>query len=285
MTPGRIARAAAVALFALAAIAPVAAQRAVYRHPTGDTLRFHDSTRMDGVVHGAAGDEPFTLSRNATIAFAFGTGESVQAWYETLAIDASGALGGPPANSDALLHAPFLLHMEPNGRVQTLRSPTFPRAMRLIAEIPPQLDDYFPRFPVSGAPLRLAQAWTDTVSRVERDSAGRRFSTRRITRYRYDHDTVDAGRHALVIVTHTDVRIESSMPMQQQPYIAALALTGDEDGLAVFSAAEGRLLARDRTGELRGTVTYKGGDDPWVVNQSYRFHRLSVAIEPASANP
>ncbi len=285
MTSGRIVRAAAVTLLVSATMAPLAAQRAVYRHPTGDTLRFHDSTKMDGDVHGAAGDAPFTLSRDATISFAFGAGESVQAWYESLSIDASGALGGPPANPEALLHAPFLLNMEPNGRVQTLRSPTFPRTMRLIAEIPPGLDDYFPRMPASGAVLRMNEAWTDTVTRVESDSTGRHFSNRRITRYRYDRDTVDGDRHALVIVVHTDVRIESSVPMQQQPYIALLALTGEEDGMAVFSAVEGRLLARDRKGELRGTVTYKGEDDPWVVNQSYRFHRISVAIEPVTPKP
>jgi hypothetical protein len=287
MIPGKIVRAGAGALLAVlssAGVNPLAAQRAVYSHPVGDTLRFHDVTKMDGVVHGAAGDAPFTLSRDATISFAFGTGQSVQAWYDALTVDASGALGGSPANAESLLHAPFLLHMEPNGRMQTLHSPTFPRTMRLIAEVPPQLDDFFPRLPASGSPaLKVGTTWTDTITHIDNDTAGRRFSNRRITHYRYDRDTLVAGRPAAVITLHSEFRIESSSPMQQQPYIADLALHGTEDGTALFSIAQGRLLSRERSGESHGTVTYKGGDDPWVVNQSYHFHRLSTAVERGSA--
>ena len=264
--------------FAVVASAPcrsLQAQEAEYSRSAGDTLRYHNVTRMDGVVHGAAGDAPFTLSRDATFAFAFTGGESVTAFYETLAIEASGALGGEKANPEALLRAPFRLHMEPNGHSVTVKSPELPRTARLIAELPPGFDDFFPRLPSSGK-LSIGTSWTDTWTRTESDSAGRHLSMRRINHYKATRDSSVDGLPVVVISQHTDIRITSSTPMQQQPYVAALSLTGDEDGEALFCVAEGKLLWRERKGELHGAVTYKGGDEPWVVNQAYHYHRTDV---------
>jgi hypothetical protein len=84
----------------------------------------------------------------------------------------------------------------------------------------------------------------------------------------------------VVISQHTDVRITSANPMQQAPYTAELALTGDEDGISLFSVRDGRLVSRDRKGELHGQVTYKGGDEPWVVPQAYHYHRTDVLETP-----
>jgi hypothetical protein len=255
-----------------AATASVSAQTVAYRWAVGDTLRYKNSTKMEGVVHGAAGDAPFTLSRDAVYAFAFGGDESVTAWYEALSVDASGALGGEKPNPSELLHLPYRLHMEPNGRVVTIKAPNLPRTARLIAELSPQLDDYFTRLPVSGK-VSPGTIWTDTVTRYENDPDGHRTSVRRISHYKATGDTVVNGKTAIVITQHTDVHITTSAPMQQQPYVADLSLNGEDDGIALFSVAEGRLLLRERSGELRGAVTYKGGDKPWVVNQSYHFHR------------
>lgn len=261
----------------VAATAPRAlhAQAVSYHWSRGDTLRYRNVTKMEGVVHGAAGDAPFTLARDATFAFAYGGGESITAWYEALAIEASGALGGDKPNAQELLHLPYHLQMEPNGRVTTIKAPELPRTARLIAEVPPQLDDYFPRLPVSGV-LSVGTTWTDTVTRSANDSAGHRVSVRRISHYRATGDSSIDDMEGIVITQHTDVRITTSVPMQQQPYVADLSLTGEEDGVALFSIAEGRLISRERKGELRGAVTYKGADTPWVVNQSYRFHRTDV---------
>ena len=274
-----------VALAALSALActgaaSLTAQAVTYRWSVGDTLRYHNTTKMEGVVHGAAGDAPFTLSRDAVYAFAFGAGDSLTAWYESLAVDASGALGGDKPNPQELLRLPYRLHMEPNGRVVTIKSPTLPRTARLIAELSPQLDDFFPRLPVSGA-LSPGAAWTDTVTRSENDPDGHHVSIRRISHYRAARDSMVDGKAAIVITQHTDVRITTSAPMQQQPFVTDLSLTGDEDATALFSVTDGRLLSRERSGELRGAVTYKGGEKPWVVNQSYRFHRTDVLEPPA----
>ncbi len=266
---------AAVALCAAAA-APAAGQPAAqYRRTSGDTLRYHNTTKMDGMVRGAAGDAPFTLTRDATFAFAFSGGDNVVAWYDALAIDASGALGGEKSNPEALIHAPFRLHMETNGHSTTVRAPELPRNARLIAELPPAFDDFFPRLPKDGN-MRIGATWADTSVRTENDTSGHHLMMRRISYYRALRDSVIGGKPVVVISQHTDIRINSSMPMQQQPYIAALALTGDEDGTAVFCVAEGRMLARERKGELRGAVTYKGGDEPWVVNQTYHYHRTDT---------
>jgi hypothetical protein len=256
-----------------AAAAPLGAQAAVYNRNAGDTLRYHNVTKMDGMVHGAAGDAPFTITREATFAFSFVGGESVTAWFDSLVVEASGALGGEKSQSEELLHAPFRLHMEPNGRVQTVKAPELPRNARLIAELPPQLDDFFPRLPASGR-MSIGTTWTDTATRSESDTAGHRLLIRRISHYKALRDTVVDSQKAIVIVQHVDMKITSSMPMQTQPYIAALSLTGVEDGIAVFCPTVGRLFTRDRKGELKGAVTYKGaGDAPWVVNQTYRYHR------------
>lgn len=255
-----------------AAAVPLGAQVAAYNREAGDTLRYHNVTKMDGMVHGAAGDAPFTITREATFAFTFGGGESVTAWFDSLAIEASGALGGEKAHPEDLLHAPFKLHMDANGRVQTVKAPELPRNARLIAELPPQLDDFFPRLPASGR-MPVGAVWTDTATRSESDSAGHHLLIRRISRYKAMRDTVVDSQKAIIITQHVDVKITSTVPMQTQPYIAALSLTGTEDGTAVFCPTVGRLLSRERKGTLRGAVTYKGGDAPWVVNQTYHYHR------------
>ncbi len=261
-------------------ISPVLAQRAVYTLAGGDTLRFHETTKIDGVVHGAAGDNTFSITRESTIAFAFMGGESVQASYDALAVEASGAMGGQKTNGDELLHQAFVLHMEPNGRVQTIHSPSFPRSVRLIAQLPPQFDDFFLRLPATGAPIEIGTAWVDTTTLVRNDTAGQRLSIRRIGHYRAERDSMVASRPAIVVNVHTELRFDTSTPMKQSPFVSSLVLTGDEDGIVLFSLVEGRMLGRERTGELRGVLTYKGsGDEPFVVNQSYKFHGSVSAID------
>ena len=93
---------AALSVLACAAAASLPAQAVTYHWSVGDTLRYHNTTKMEGVVHGAAGDAPFTLSRDAVYAFAFGGGDALTAWYESLAVDASGALGGDKPNPQDL---------------------------------------------------------------------------------------------------------------------------------------------------------------------------------------
>ncbi len=284
MTRRAILRVSAVLAIGASTAAPLLAQdAAMYMRSVGDTLRYHNLTKMEGVVHGAAGDAPFTLNRDAVFAFAFNGGENVTAWYDALAIEASGALGGEKQSTEALLHAPFRLHLEPNGRAVTVKAPELPRVARLIAELPPGFDDFFPRLPVTGK-LAVGTTWTDTSTRNESDSTGRKLYMRRISHYKVTGDSLISGRSASVITQHTDVRITSSTPMQQQPYVAELSLTGDEDGTALFFVAQGRLFARDRKGDLHGAVTYKGGDEPWVVNQSYRYHRTDM-LDTATSKP
>jgi len=176
------------------------------------------------------------------------------------------------------VRAPFHLHMEPNGKVVTVKAPELPRTARLIAELPPQLDDFFPRLPLDGR-LAVGTVWTDTATRTESDSAGHHLSIRRINHNRATRDSIVGSRRVIVIVQRVEIRITSTVPMQTQPYIAALSLSGEENGAALFCVSEGRLLSRERTGELHGAVTYKGGDEPWVVNQSYHYRRTDV-LEP-----
>ncbi|HEV8408919.1 MAG TPA: hypothetical protein VGQ30_00335, partial [Gemmatimonadaceae bacterium] len=264
------------ACVSLSAASALPAQNAAeYARSAGDTLRYHNVTRMDGNVRGAAGDAPFTLSRDATFAFVFSGGDAVTAFYETLAIEASGALGGVKPNAEELIRAPFRLRMEPNGHVATVKAPDLPRTARLIAELPPGFDDFFPRLPATGT-VRAGMTWVDTTVRNESDSTGRKIYQRRINHYRATGDSVIKGKSAVVISQHTEVRITSANPMQQAPYISELSLTGDEDGVSLFSVRDGRLISRDRKGELRGAVTYKGGDEPWVVPQTYHYHRTDT---------
>ena len=273
---------AAISLALFVSIAAAAALRAqdaaIYVRAAGDTIRYRNVTKMDGTVHGAAGDAPFTLSRDAVFAFAFSGTDAVTAWYDALSIEASGALGGQKPNPDALLHAPFRLHMEPNGRVATIKAPELPRTARLIAELPPGFDDFFPRLPSTGS-LSIGATWTDTSTRNESDTTGRRIYMRRISHYKVVGDSIVGGRKATIVSQHTDVRIMSTTPMQQQPYVAELALSGDEDGVALFFVTQGRMFSRDRRGDLHGAITYKGGDEPFVVDQNYHYRRSDI-LEP-----
>jgi hypothetical protein len=266
-------------VFASSLATPLGAQHLAYDRTAGDTLHFRETTRIDGVVHGAAGDNAFALTRQSTVAFAFGTGDALQAWYEAFTIDGSGALGGQHASGDSLLHVPFTLKMTPNGRVQTVHAPAIPRSMRLIAELPVQFDDFFPRLPASGATVTKGASWSDTATTTDGEVGGpRRTSIRRITHYHADHDSIVAGQRTVVITLKSELRLEAQAQMQQAPFVVSLLLTGNEDGTALFSVSQGRLLARERNGELHGALTYKGGDQPITLNQNYKYHGVVSAV-------
>jgi len=123
----------------------------------------------------------------------------------------------------------------------TVKSPELPRTARLIAEIPPNLDDFFPSLPKRGnSRSHHVDRYRDTLGERHRRTP---LSQRRISHYVATRDSIVDGRSATVITQRTEVRVTSTVPMQAQPYIAALSLTGEETGVSLFSVSEGRLLS------------------------------------------
>ena len=256
--------------------APLAAQPAAYRRTPGDTVRLREATTAEMTLRTPGGDLPATLRHDAVVAVAFTAGDTARAWYEALAVEASGAAGLQRPATDAVLRRPFTLAMDARGRVRTLAAPEIPAAVRGITDLSHQFDDFFLRLPA--APLRVGLAWSDTV--VHRDSSAARYThATRAAHYRVERDTVVGGRRALVVSMRQAVRLEAGGPVEGQPIRTDAVLAGGDSGIVVFAPAEGRLLGRARSGEMRGTLTVRGGAEPLAIPQTYRYRSTIAPVE------
>lgn len=252
------------------------AQPAAYRRAPGDTVRLREVTTAEMTLRTPGGDLPTTLRHDALVAVAFAAGDTARAWYEALAVEASGMTGLQRPETGAVLRQPFTLAMDARGGVHTLATPAFPAAVRGVTDLSHQFDDFFPRLPAE--PLRVGLAWSDTVAR--RDSAGPRYTrSTRAARYRVERDTVVGGRRGLVVSMRQTVHLETGGPVEGQPVTAAAVLDGADDGVFVFAPADGRILGRTRSGEMRGTLTVRGGAAPLAIPQSYRYRSTLTPVE------
>jgi hypothetical protein len=251
------------------------AQRVEYARTPGDTLHFLETTHIDATSKGRAGPLQFSIDQSARLSLTFLTADSAAGAYDSLVLTMHGPTEGKPISVTPGWRSPFQLRMRTNGDVETLRSPELPPLARDIADYLPPFEGFFPRLPLGD--LRPGATRIDTVTRKETSAAGRRLSTRRIVHVTVAGDTMVGSAPATLLNIQVEIHIESSAHLQQQPYTADLVLEGSENGTALI--AGGRLLSRERTGELRGTTTYNTGATTLVVNQSYTFRVDIAAVE------
>lgn len=262
-------------LLALSLPTAVTAQAAAYRRTPGDTLRFREVTTSEITLRTPRGDLPMRSGHDALIAVTFLPGDSARAWYDGLTLEASGPAGTQRPATRAALRQPFTLAFDARGNVRTLAAPTFPASFRGITDLTHQFDDFFLRLPAQ--PLRVGLAWTDSVAR--RDSARSRYTrTTGVAHYRVERDTTVGTRRGVVIAMRQTVRIENGGPVEGQPLTAESVLEGGDEGVFVYAPSEGRILGRTRTGEVRGTVTFRGGPQPVAMEQRYRYQNTLTPI-------
>ncbi len=73
-------------------------------------------------------------------------------------------------------------------------------------------------------------------------------------------------------------RLESRGPLENPALTGESLLEGEDDGVFVFSPQDGRILGRARTGTFRGTMTLRGGPQPLVMEQTYRYENTITAV-------
>jgi hypothetical protein len=267
----RIATGTLIALL-LAAVAD--AQSLKYGYRSGDTVSFGERLHLDASSRGPAGSVTATLSRDARIVFAFVRPDSVRAWYDSLSISASGPNGSRSINAKEALRLPFALSMSSDGVVKTLSIPTFPSTLRDLGQFNPQFDDFIPLMPPIGATPGGSR--TDTITHREAQGENRTSLLRRIVQSKYAGDTTIAGERAVVIDLQSSVHVERTSPVQGGTYVARLLLDGTENGTAIITRS-GRLIERSRSGDARGSISYKAGGTDVSVPQHYRYRITLVA--------
>lgn len=246
-----------------------------YRHERGDTLRYEESTSGQVTMDAPDGTIDVRTQHDARIALTASAPDEVIAWFEALALSQTGMGESSQPATDAVLGQPYTLAFSPLGVVETRDAPALPPEVARLTDLTHQFDDFFISLPSSG--LRVGSEWADTL---EHDRAGRpsdTFRSRRIRTYRVERDTTVNGQAAFVVAVRQTVSIEGSSPLEGQPGSAAIALSGTEEGNAVFSPASGRLVARHRSGTLVGELSVDAGGSSFTMPQTYRYEsRLSL---------
>jgi hypothetical protein len=255
----------------LARVAP--AQVAQYGYGPGDTVRFAESMEITGVTRGRGGTLSVSVNRDARVALAYITKDSVRAWYDSLRVSLTGPSGTRATPGGAAIGAPFVLRVQPNGIIRTLRAPQLPDpVLQQIAEFAPQFDDLLPLLPAALHDPKSTR--TDTViSRTSRDQ--RTIVIRRIVRTHIERDTTVNNERAVVLGVYTRVHVETTAPWGDQ-FSARLLLSGTESGIAIVSHA-GALIHRTRNGEVRGSTTYRGRGAEVAVPQAYTYRATITA--------
>jgi hypothetical protein len=248
-----------------------------YRLVRGDTLRYTERTDARIQIETPQATVDLTSEHVATIGVTLGAPDSAHAWYESLVLRQDGP--GPQRqapNTESVLRRPFILSISSRGMVHVRAVPQFPPEIASLTDLTRQFDDFFLTLPTR--PLLPGLAWTDTLSSSRPTRPQDTFSSRHIRSYRVERDTVMYGARAVVIRVDQQLRMEASSPMEGQSATVHTALEGTEHGIAVFDPALGRLLARSRTGMLKGKYSMAAGSTRTDMPQKYEYtSTLSLA--------
>ena len=247
----------------LAGALPAAAQTAY--SASRDTLRYRQTTELRMTLTTPQGEIPMSVDQRATIAVVRTAGDSARAWFDSLAISATGPQGEQRPATDSALKLPFRMTLDSRGRVSNVVSPKWPSQLQAMADPSRSFDDFFLRLPAQ--PLKVGLAWSDTT--VHTDSTTDRFLRWvRRTDYRVERDTTVGATQALVVRAKQAMTASISAPIPNQGMRSDAQLTGDSDGYFVFAPKTGQLLARRGEGKIEGPVKVSGSMGEMQMNQS-----------------
>ena len=209
-----------------------------------------------------------TAEQRSTISLVRLPGDSARAWYDSLAISASGPQGEQRPATDSALKLPFRMELDARGRVKNVKAPTWPASLQGVADLSHQFDDFFLRLPAQ--PLKVGLAWSDTTTQT--DSTGERFSRWvRTADYRVERDTMVGETAALVVRMKQKMNARVAGPVPNQPMRTDAQFSGEEEGYFVFAPKTGRLIARRREGQLEGPVKASGAMGEMEMSQSISY--------------
>ena len=241
-----------------------------------DTLRFRESTQLRMTMTTPQGEMPMSADHRARVAVVRMPGDSARAWFDSLAVVATGPQGEQRPATDSALKTPIRFRLDARGRVSNVVAPTWPASLQGLADPAHHFDDYFLRLPAQ--PLKVGLAWSDTTTTTD-STADKFMRWVRRTDYRVERDTTVAGTSALVVRTKQSVHVTVSAPIPNQGMRSDAQLSGDADGYFVFSPKTGRLLGRRSEGKLEGPVKVSGSMGDMQMNQSIAITSAVDAVQ------
>lgn len=259
-----------VVLAALLAAVPARAQdRPAYRFPPGDTLRYSERTDGRVTIETPNGPAHVTSEHVATIAVTRTAGDTARAWYESLLLRDSGpGAQRKEPDTEGLLRAPFTLSISDRGTVRLHAFPQMPESIAGITDLTRQFDDFFITLPAK--PLKPGLTWSDTLFSTRPTRPRDTFSSRHIRSYRVERDTVVAGVAAIIVRVDQTLQLDASSPLEDG-VAAHSTLEGTETGTAIFAPTLGRLVARNRTGSMRGMFKMTSPSGRAEMPQSFDY--------------
>jgi hypothetical protein len=247
-----------IVLLLTAATSGLAAQGTTYRRNPGDTLRYDWSTRgtMD-VQGGPGGGMEMNMRIDMRMAVAFFPNDTMRMWMESATMVMNSPMGEMSPPTSAMLNKPFVLRMQPNGRLEVLAIPNLGADMSQMGGATPQVNSLFMTLPKE--PLRVGLQWTDTVDTKTSAPDGNQATGRTIAAYQVMRDTMIEGERAFAIDVRSTSQMEvlSSMPaMNMRGQVNSSAT---EVGTIHFSMQRRALLNRTGTITIESSTQMSGG--------------------------
>lgn len=254
------------ALLALSGHGPVGLEA----HQLPDTVRYREVTASEVRIETPQGEMAFESGHDAVLAVVFLAPDSLEAWYDALALRSAGPDGLVEPDTRGFLGERFALRWGESGRIETLATPVFPSDVARITDLRLQFEDFFPHRP--DAALTPGAAWADTtVSVTGRDGAETRMES--VANYVVVRDTLVAGEPHLVVHSEVRIAVEGNAPTAQEPRITvSTSLAGLEENIFVVRGTDGRMWSRVRSATMEGVMAYHGMRAPvqFPMHRSYR---------------
>ena len=234
-----------------------------------DTARYREVTESRVVVETPGETVTFQSVHDALLTVRFVTSDSLEAWYEALAVISRGPEGEAAPGTEAFLGERFVLRYGGDGRLETLHTPAFTEAVSRITDLRFQFEDFFPHRPARA--LDVGVTWADTAVTALEDE-GRETRMERVSDYRVVADTLVEGEAHLVLHATARIAVEGAGPMAEEPRVTvSTRMEGVEENVFLVRRSDGRMWSRTRTGELEGSMAYLGMRAPveFPMRRSY----------------
>lgn len=271
----RISLMAALAIIGEFVASDAHAQVPTYRRSATDTLRYHDVTLGTVTATSPAGAMSVNSKHDAIVAMVMAPGQSARAWYESLQIEQATAQGTSKPVTAGVLRQPYVMTIDARGRINVTKTPTFPAEIKQVTNLDHQFDDFLMRLPTK--PFAPKLEWTDTANVRTSQPTGQYSNLTAIAHYRVMSDTTVNAERGVVVSMVQELTLEAGGPLDGQPVKAASQLAGRDSGSVVFSVTNGRMLAREHKGSLKGTLTYTstaGAGPPVTMPQQYQYQNV-----------
>lgn len=275
-------RLAACLSFSVLLPAFLAAQQEAPRYPAtaGEPLRYREITYSIGTLETPNGIVTDESRHDARIALRLSADQTGEAWYEALTLTETGPQGTRTPNTKSLLgpRQRFTFTHDGRGHLTLTDAPAFPAAVDSVTDLRRQFDDFL--LPLPEAPLMPGLEWDDSVRNTTASKPGQRYEMFQRRAFRVVKDTVTTMGAGWLILASVESTLEVVTPGPQKGMEIVARLRGSETGRFIWSQREPKLLARQRNGELAGTVTVTGIPSPIHLPQLRRYENSLELLGP-----